>query len=131
MKLSFTEPVCSGGIVLPPPREHSQLRFLMKVSLVYISLMIVTLQLLANSGKGQNLDQLKVTTELNHESLSGLFQQIQRQTTLTFAFIPNEISPYSDVTIPKGTRSVKATLELAFRGLGWSMSRWTVMLSYR
>ncbi len=118
MKLSFTEPACSGGKVLPSPRGHSQLRFLMKVSVVYISLMIVTLQLLANSGKGQNLDQLKVTTELNHESLSILFQQIQRQTTLTFAFIPNAISPYSDVTIPKGTRSVKATLELAFRGTG-------------
>lgn len=115
MKLSFTEPVCSGGAVLPPPRGHSQLRFLMKVSLVYISMMIATLQLLANSGKGQNLDQLKVTTELNHESLSVLFQQIQRQTNLTFAFIPNEISPYNNVTIPKGTRSVKTTLELAFR----------------
>ena len=118
MKLSFTEPVCSGGSVLPLPRECPQLRFVMKVSLVYICLMIATLQLLASNGSGQNLDQLKVTTELDHENLSNLFQQIQRQTSLTFAFIPNEISPYNNVTLAKGTRSVKATLELAFYGTG-------------
>jgi len=131
MKLSFTEPVCSGGSVLPLPRECPQLRFVMKVSLVYICLMIATLQLLASNGSGQNLDQLKVTTELDHESLSNLFQQIQRQTSLTFAFIPNEISPYNNITLAKGTRSVKATLELAFygTGLGYEQVNSSVIIS--
>lgn len=118
MNLSFTEPVCSGGIVLPLPRGYHQLRFVMKVSFFYICLMIASLELLASTGNGQNLDQLKVTVELNHENLSALFQQIRAQTGLTFAFLPDDVAVYGDITVPKGTRSVKAVLDMALAGTG-------------
>ena len=79
--------------------------------------MIATLSLLANSGNSQTLEQLKVTIELSHANLPTLFQQIQTQTGLTFAYTPGDVSAYS-IDLVKATRSVKATLDLALKSTG-------------
>ncbi len=119
MKFFFTGPVCPAGIALSlrQRQRYRLLIFLMRVSCTYIVLMVLSLQvLLANKGRGQNLDQIKVTIGLQNENLKTLFDQIEVQTGLSFAFTPMDIEGAPTVSLPRATRSVKSTLDLALVG---------------
>jgi len=119
MKFFFTGPVCPAGIALSlrQRQRYRLLIFLMRVSCTYIILMVLSLQvLLASKGRGQNLDQIKVTIGLQNENLKTLFDQIELQTGLSFAFTPVDIEGAPTVSLPRATRSVKSTLDLALVG---------------
>ena len=116
MYLNFTEPRCSEE-----PRSFLQkrptMKFLMRVGLFYIFLVMFSIQLLlAHSGRSQGLDSINVTIELRNENLKKLFKKIEKQTGLMFAYQPQQVDGYKGITLPMETRSVKATLDIAFQG---------------
>jgi hypothetical protein len=90
----------------------------------------IFLSLTGSISYGQELESIKVTCGLEHEDLRALFRQIREQTGLQFAFQPSAVDPYTDITFAKDTRSVKATLDLAFANtkLGYKKQDKTVMV---
>ena len=116
MYLNFTELGCSEE-----PRSFLQkrltIKFLMRVGLFYIFLVMFSIQLLlAHSGRSQGLDSINVTIELRNENLKKLFKKIEKQTGLMFAYQPQQVDGYKSITLPMETRSVKATLDIALEG---------------
>lgn len=116
MYLNFTEPGCAKE-----PRSvlqrHPTMKFLMRVGLFYIFLVMVSGQLLlAHSGRSQTLDSIHVTVELRNENLKHLFRKIEKQTGLMFAYQPQQVDGYKRINLPMQTRSVKATLDLVLEG---------------
>jgi TonB-linked SusC/RagA family outer membrane protein len=81
-------------------------------------------------GFAQELHEIKVTCGVDHQEMRVLFRQIREQTGLQFAFQPSAVDPYNDVTLPKETRTVKETLDLAFAGtkLSYKKQDKTVMV---
>jgi TonB-linked SusC/RagA family outer membrane protein len=78
-------------------------------------LTIAAIILIPFFGRGQTLENIQVTVDLQNENLTELFKKIEKQTKLTFAYIPDQLKDYSDLTIPSATRSVKETLDLALK----------------
>lgn len=116
MHSNITAPGC-----LEKPQSFFQrrptIKFFMRVGIFYISLAIVSSQfLLAHPGRGQTLDSINVTVELRSENLKKLFRQIEKQTGLLFAYQPQQIDNYYKINLPKDTRSVKETLDIALEG---------------
>lgn len=113
MKINLSELLCSGG--QNALFKHSTLVFAMRVSFVYIMLGLCTMSvLLAAESNAQRLEEIRVTVELNNEGLSSLFNQIQDQTGLHFAFLQPEIGKIAPLTISRQTTDVKAILDLVF-----------------
>lgn len=95
--------------------EHSTLVFAMRVSFVYVMLGLCSMTLLfAEEVKSQSLEEIRVTVELNNQSLPQLFTQIENQTGLLFAFRQPELDKVQPLTISKQATSVKAVLDLVF-----------------
>lgn len=93
----------------------------MRVNL-YCGLFLLVGMLLSmvHEGNAQNttaggIHSIEVTVELNDESLESCFKSIERQTGLLFAFLPGQVDPYTSITLPKGTRTVSATLDLVLK----------------
>jgi TonB-dependent starch-binding outer membrane protein SusC len=118
--LNFIEPTCSPRSFSGFLERHPKLSFLMRVSFFYTALMIGSMQLLASTGNGQGLEDLSVTIELRGENLRTLFKEIESQTGLLFAYQPQQVDLLTNLSLPKATRSVKATLDLALSGTSLS-----------
>jgi len=89
----------------------------MRASLFYFFLVMFSIQmLLAHSGKSQHLDSIEVTVESRNENLKELFRKIEKQTGLMFAYQPQQIDVYDHINLPRETRTVRATLDIALRG---------------
>lgn len=133
MKFSLLDTACSGRKRYRFFQKHAHLSFIMKVSALYIILMTTSLQLFSNTGKGQDLESIKVTIELNHEDLTSFFKKIESQTRLKFFYFPEQVKEYKDLTLEKGTRSVKAALDevMGGMGLGYSQRENTVVVRVR
>lgn len=65
--------------------------------------------------KGQSMDKVIVTLELNNESLESCFKFIERQTGLLFAYIPDHVDPYTSITLPKGSWTVREVLDMVLK----------------
>lgn len=125
----FTGQKGSDGKILSFLEAHHRIRFIMKVSLFYFVLIAASLQLIAAENlSGQNLDTIKVTTELKNAPLSTLLKQITDQTGLSFAYMENLNDAM--LNLPKGTRSVRATLNeaLASSDLDWVQTSNTILV---
>src|SRR5688500_2929359 len=98
--LYFTEPVVSAGTSGLFSRSYT-LIFVMRVSIFYVVLLICSLQLLlANSGNGQSIDDIKVTVGLRKgENLERLFKNIEKQSGLLFAYDYEKVNQYKDITL--------------------------------
>lgn len=119
MDLNFTEPGCSGK-----PRclwQHPTIKLVMRAGVFYVFLMMFSIQLLlAHSGRSQDLDSIEVTVELRKETLRKLFSVIEHQTGLMFAYQPQQVDAYDKISLPRQTRTVRATLDMALEGTGLS-----------
>ncbi len=97
--------------------EHKTLVFLMRAGFVYIVIGLFSMTMLfAHVGKGQSLEEIKVTIELDNETLPQLFKKIQDQTTLVFGYRQQEIDKVSPLTLGNQTLTVKVLLDLVFEG---------------
>jgi TonB-linked SusC/RagA family outer membrane protein len=112
MNLLFTEQLCSVRARVYALQKHSQFRFLMRVSLFYFFLVMLSMQLLlANPGNSQGLED-SITLEVRNGNLKEVFKKIEKQTGLFFAYQPHQVNAYTAITIEKSTRSIKDFLDL-------------------
>ncbi|MEX2235713.1 MAG: TonB-dependent receptor [Cyclobacteriaceae bacterium] len=89
----------------------------MRVSLLNLIIALCTMQvLMARHAAGQGLDDINVTVELKNEDIKTLFRKIEKQSRLRFAYDPTLVRPYTDISLPRETRSIKATLDLVLEG---------------
>ncbi|WP_236978755.1 TonB-dependent receptor [Membranihabitans maritimus] len=94
--------------------ESRKKRFLMRISFIYIFLMVCSIQLFtASSSRGQGLEDIEVTIEVNEGNLISVIKKIELQTELTFAYLPTEVESYNDIAVKSGRQSVKSVLEQA------------------
>ncbi len=76
---------------------------------------IFCILILAQDSVGQSVDSVNVTIELRKESLAELFQKIENQSSLRFAYKVQNIERYSNLNLPLEARTVRATLDLIFQ----------------
>ncbi len=89
-------------------------RFFMRVSFIYVMLVICGIELLkAHEGYGQGLDK-RVTLEMKNETLTSLFQKLKQETRLSFVFPTHEAAAYS-VNLSHAKRTVKEVLDLVLK----------------
>lgn len=89
----------------------------MRVSLLNLVIALCTMQvLMARHAAGQGLGDINVTVGLNNGDIKTLFKKIEKQTNLRFAYDPTLVQAYTDISLPRDTRSIKATLDLALEG---------------
>lgn len=97
---------CVQLIHLPP------IKILMRIGLYYLITTLTAVQLLAfHSGEAQSLADIQVTLQMRNEGVRDLFQKIEKQTTLRFAFIENQLHGQPRVNLEKGVYPVKELLD--------------------
>lgn len=117
MYLIFTEPWCYSKKPNGFFKKHPTLKLLMRIGFLNLFVILCSMHLLlAHSGRSQDLENIHVTLEMHNEHLQKLFKKIEDQTGLLFAYQPRLVDSFTNVNIEKATRSVKATLDIAFRG---------------
>lgn len=99
------------------PGFQKRLRFLMRMSLIYIILNGICLQILmASHANSQDLESIVVNVEMHSESLVDLFRKIEHQTNLKFVYGQFVTKEQRTISFPAGDRSVKSTLDIALQG---------------
>jgi TonB-linked SusC/RagA family outer membrane protein len=102
----------------------------MRISFLNMALLIGSLKLLsASPAVGQDLQNIKVTLDVSHAPLSRVFERIESQTDLLFVY-PREVNDYAEVTLARGTYSVKDVLDQALDGtsLGYRRTKNNVVI---
>src|ERR1700730_14525389 len=90
---------------------------LMRITMLYLVCFLSSVQLLvAKAGKGQPAEEVRITLELKNETLEGAFKKIEKKTDYLFAYQPQLVAPYKNISLAKGNRTVFATLELILKG---------------
>lgn len=101
--------------------KRSKLRLLMRITLIYFICALCNIQLLlAKNSIGQPVSEVKVTLELRNESLSAALKKIELQTGYLFAYQPQLVAEYNNLSLEKNTRTVAATLDLLLRNTSLS-----------
>mgnify|MGYP003042394116 CR=1 FL=1 len=90
-----------------------KITFCMKVSCFVITAVLCGTQaLMAGSGYAQDIDRVSITLELRNEPLKDAFKKIEQLSSFRFAYKEKEIKRCEAVTLPAGTRSLRATLSM-------------------
>ncbi|MGX5817961.1 SusC/RagA family TonB-linked outer membrane protein [Chitinophaga lutea] len=106
----------------------------MRLSFFTILCMLVCIPLLwATSGKGQTLDDKKVTMEAENISLEKALTQLERLSGFRIAYAAGNVNRYGRVSMNFATRSVSATLEalLERTELSYKLADHTIMIVSR
>ena len=116
MNLFTAEGIRVGKISACPSVNKRNLVFLMRTGLFYILFFTFGSQLLfAIPSKGQNMANTLVSLELKNESLVSAFKKIEGQTDFLFAYQPRQVAAYKKIVLPRGVRSLGATVEMLLR----------------
>ncbi|HVU54332.1 MAG TPA: STN domain-containing protein, partial [Puia sp.] len=85
----------------------------MKLTCLLVAIGCTGLQLLmANTGKGQELKDVRVSMELRNQPLRAGFSMIEKQTDFRFAYSRQQIDNYKNISLPRGSYTVDKALEL-------------------
>ena len=85
----------------------------MKLTCLLVAMGCTGMQLLmADTGKSQELSEVRVSLELRSEPLRTAFTRIEQQTDFRFAYNRQLIDNYRNVTLTKGDYTVEKALEL-------------------
>jgi len=85
----------------------------MKLTCLLVAMGCTGMQLLmANTGKSQELNEVRVSLELKKEPLRSAFSRIEQQTDFRFAYNRQLIDNYRNVTLTRGDYTVENALEL-------------------
>ena len=85
----------------------------MKLTCLLVALGCTGLQLLmANTGKSQELSDVRVSLELRNEPLRTAFTKIEQQSAFRFAYNRKQVDNYQNVTLSRGSYTVEKALEL-------------------
>lgn len=108
-----------------------QMRFFMRLSLSTIICMLLSLHLLwAIPGKGQMLDEKKITIEVENVTLGKALTQVEKLSGFRIAYPSEQVERFSRVSLYLATRSVSATLDALLKatGLGYKFTDNTIMI---
>ncbi len=84
----------------------------MKVTCLLVALGCTGLQLLmANTGKSQELSDVRVSLELKNEPLRTAFTKIEQQSAFRFAYNRKQVDNYQNVRLLRGSYTVEKALE--------------------
>src|SRR5580658_1800724 len=87
--------------------------WIMKLTCLFVAMGCTGMQLLmANTGKSQELNEVRVSLELKSEPLRAAFTRIEQQTDFRFAYNRQLIDNSGSVTISRGSYTVEKALEL-------------------
>jgi len=93
----------------------------MRISVVFLALLLTTIQLLlATPGRGQGVNETKVTLALKEESLEAAFKKIESLTHFRFVYRNEEISEIQNISLEKAERTVSETLRLILENTSFS-----------
>jgi TonB-linked SusC/RagA family outer membrane protein len=99
--------------------RKSNFVFIMRVSFFSILFFLLSVQLLlAKNAIGQSANETFITLELKNVSLTDAFKKIEKMTDYLFAYQPQQVYNYGNVSIQKASRSVSATLEILLANTG-------------
>lgn len=100
--------------IQPPPHlDTSNLKQIMRITVVFAILIFASLQILfATPGLGQNEI---VTLELKDETLESALKKIEKQTSLRFVYRNEEVKDVKNLTLPKAERTVEETLSILLK----------------
>ncbi|TDW96744.1 TonB-dependent receptor [Dinghuibacter silviterrae] len=92
-----------------------------KTLLTLFSLLLSSSLLLASGLEGQDLQKAKISLDIHAKSLEFVFREIEKETDFRFAYRPEELAGFTDVTIRANHRSLEEVLHelLTPRGLGF------------
>lgn len=82
------------------------------------SLLLCVNMLLADPGKAQSIDNVRVTIGLQEEPLLAAIKKIENLTRFRFAYVETDIAPYRQLSLPEQSRTVKETLDALFQETG-------------
>ena len=86
---------------------------IMKTStLLLLGMLLLPPLLWAKNSEAQNMSTKKITLMLSNESLRGALGKVEQLSGFRIAFPPEQVRRYRNISLEKGTRSVKETLEL-------------------
>jgi TonB-linked SusC/RagA family outer membrane protein len=86
---------------------------IMKISCLLIAVSCSGLQMLmADSGKAQGLNEVKVNLELNNESLKSAFGKIEKQTDYRFAYNKKQVDQYRGISLRKDDYTLQKLLDI-------------------
>jgi hypothetical protein len=84
---------------------------IMRISVVSTILMVTSLHfLMATPGRGQGINDTKLTLELKNETLESALKKIEHLTDFRFVYRSNEIRGINDITLDKAERTLSETL---------------------
>jgi TonB-linked SusC/RagA family outer membrane protein len=87
--------------------------WIMKLTCLLVAMGCTGMQLLmANTGKSQELNEVRVSLELKNEPLRTAFSRIEQQTDFRFAYNRQLIDNYRDITLTRGDYTLEKALEL-------------------
>ncbi len=90
---------------------------LMRLSCLLFAIGAAGLQvLMANAGKGQDLNEVQVTLELKNESLKTAFAKIEKQTSFRFAYNKRQVEHYQNINLAKNNYTLRQALEKLLSG---------------
>jgi TonB-linked SusC/RagA family outer membrane protein len=94
--------------------RHPIVRQIMRISVVSTVLMVTSLQLLlaTTPGRGQGVNETKLTLELNRASLESALKKIENLTEFRFVYRTNEIREIKDISLDKAERTLSETLAM-------------------
>ncbi len=119
---------------LPEAVYSAQMRFFMRLSLSTIICMLVSFNLLwAIPGKGQVLEERKITMEAANTTLEKALSQVEKLSGFRIAYAAERVEQYGRVSLYMATRSVSATLNALLQntGLGYKLVDNTIMIVTR
>src|SRR5580704_6262126 len=87
--------------------------WIMKLTCLIVAMGCTGLQLLmANTGKSQELSDVRVSLELRNEPLRTAFTKIEQQSVFRFAYNRKQVDNYQNVNLSRGSYTVEKALEL-------------------
>src|SRR3984885_1516955 len=98
--MEFSFPQLGIIRLFPAVRPAHYKGWIMKLTCLLFAMGCTGLQLLmANTGKSQELNEVRVSLELKNESLRSGFGQIEKQTDFRFAYNRQQVDTYHGLTL--------------------------------
>src|SRR5690625_7768746 len=96
--------------------ETRKRRFLMRISIIYMLLLIGGFQLvLASNTRGQGLEEIMVTIDRAEKNLERLLKDINLQTDWPFPYFLSDAMRYKIILLQPGKQRGKKLLDLPFQ----------------
>src|ERR1700683_5311335 len=106
--MEFSFPQLGIMRVFPAVRPAHYKGWIMKLTCMLVAMGCTGMQLLmANTGKSQELNEVRVSLELRSEPLRTAFSRIEQQTDFRFAYNRQVVDNYRGVTLTRGDYTVE------------------------